>query len=303
MSKSKTAREIFIPFEIETQMCDECGGVTTETKEGDTVCKKCGLVQNQKNLDLNNPPRRMYNQEEREVLNKNAPRPDFGHRTNIGGIYSKGVRNKGLYTRLSRINKNVINSYERTLWFTKRICFNFFGHFRIPEIIQNESWSFFRKIVKDGFLRGYSSELTFAAIVYIMCRRNSYPVFAHEIAQFYNLKRTQFNHSLYKFFTCFNVTMPPMDLKAYISRVCSDFNIRYKNGVVEKMLKASKSEKGLDPKGIIAAIVYLLGAGSVSQQTIADFLGISEVTLRSRKTEILQKIKKLNREGDILCRI
>jgi len=306
MSKSKIAKvQINFPFEAEG-MCDECGGSIIETREGDSVCRECGVVFNQKNLDLNHLPRRMYNQEERKILEKNAPRPDFGNRTNIGnrGIHSKEVKDKVLYRRLSRINKNVINSYERALWFTKQELFNVFAHFEIPGIIEKETWKYYRKAVKCGFLKGYSMELTFSALLYVFCRKNNFPIFAKEITEYYNINQIQFNRALYRLFKRFNLTMPPLDMKKYLIRMCSEFNIKYENTLAELMIQAAKSHKGLDPRGILAAITYLIGGGVISQEKIAEFLGISEVTLRNRKGEINRKIKKINCEVDeILCKI
>jgi len=83
-------------FEI-NNICKECNG-TLITIQGHRVCRDCGLVQSERNLDLNHPPRRIFSMEDQKLLDKNAPRPTFfGNRTNIGKI-KKDIKNKFLET-------------------------------------------------------------------------------------------------------------------------------------------------------------------------------------------------------------
>jgi len=272
-------------------LCKECSG-NIITIHGTCVCRKCGLVRSERNLDLHNPPRRIFTMEEEKLLDKNAPRPSlFGNRTNIGRI-KKDIKDKFLYRRMDRLNKSLA-SYERSLWITKRDLFSVFSHFKIPDHITEEVWRFYRKITYSGFLRGGSSrDLSFATTVYIMCRKYNYHLFIYELVDFFNLERSKFTHHLYKLFKRFNITMPPIDVKSYIIRLCSELNIEYQTELVEEMIEASNTLKAVNPKGIIGSIVYLLGLKSrkVSQVEVAELLNITEVTIRERKREITQNM-------------
>lgn len=295
MSKSKIGKVQIMPLDME-DLCDECGGVIIETGEGDSVCRDCGLVFNQKNLDLNNPPRRMYNQEERVKLEKNCPKLGyFGNRTNVGNgrYYNEEIEDRYLYRRISRLNKSLFTSYTRSLYYTKRVFFNVFPYFKIAGYIKSRAWKLFRGFTKNGFLIGYNRAFTFAATVYIACRENHYPIFAHEIADYFSIKKTKLNHCLYKIFAEFNITMPPMDIRRYIIRTCSHFNLKYKSKMVERMLEAAKSNRAHDPRGIIAAIVYLLCKETITQVKLTEFVGITEVTLRNRKKEIIKNLREV----------
>jgi transcription initiation factor TFIIB len=247
-------------------------------------------VHSERALDIKNPPQRAYTQEEMEKVTQNAPRVDyFGNRTIIK--IEKDVKNKRLFSRLSRINNNVISAYERALWYTRRDFFNIFGYFKIPNIIRDESWRLYSQIVRKGYLKGYSRKLTFAAIIYVFCRTYNYPIFGHEIAEYYSIKKRRFKHAIYKLFKNFNIKMPPMNLRVYITRMCSLLNIKYDAKRVETMLQVSKTCRAYDPRGIIGAIVYLLNHGKTSQVRIAEPLGLGDDTLQNRKNEILTNFK------------
>ncbi|MBD3215186.1 MAG: hypothetical protein GF311_21445 [Candidatus Lokiarchaeota archaeon] len=298
MSKVKQ-HIIDLSFLNEAFRCRECGGVITKTR-GDYVCKECGLVKSQKSLDIANKPRRMYTQEAWERLEKNCPRYGFfGNRTNVGHgkYYNENIRNRYLYRRISRLNKRLFTSYTRSLYYAKRDFFNVFSHLRIPGLIRSRAWKLYRDFAKEGFLRGYNRTFTFAATVYIACRENHYPIFAHEIADYFEVKKTKLNHCLYKIFAEFNITMPPMEIRKYILRACSHFNILYKSKMVEEMLGSVNNNRAYDPRGNIAAIVYLLSNETVAQIALTEYLDITEATLRNRKREIIKnlKMKKIER--------
>lgn len=50
---------------------------------------------------------------------------------------------------------------------------------------------------------------------------------------------------------------------------------------------------GKDPAGVVAAVLYIasqIEGENVTQKEIAEAAGVTEVTLRNRKTEIVKKL-------------
>ena len=302
MSKSKSkihfhTKSLYVlpPAPSFEGVCTECKGSLIDTYEGDLVCSQCGLVDTQKKIDFNNIPRKQYTSQEKEDRLNTSPlgRP-FGNRTFIWDVlkYTYCGQNKSLYRRLSKINNSMQTGYERALYITRRENFNVFSYFKLPSIIQDETWILYKKLLRKGFIRGYSRDITFATVLYIISRKHQYPLLLNEVAEYYGLAIKNLSHCITKIFKNFYIKMPPLNIRRYLIRICSELQIKYDLELVDALIRASRTHKAIDPKGIIAAIAYILSKKQNKDYTqfdIAAKIGITELTLRARMVELLKK--------------
>ena len=91
--------------------------------------------------------------------------------------------------------------------------------------------------------------------------------------------------------------MPPHDALGYISRVAEKTNVSGEiQGIAIRLLHQARHQRiilGKDPLGLVAALLYIacqLKNDPTTQKNIAEAAGITEVTLRNRKKDLVIKL-------------
>ena len=141
-------------------------------------------------------------------------------------------------------------------------------------------------------------ESVIAACIYAACRRYSIPRTLDEIANASDVERKEIGRT-YRFITRkMVVKMAPSSPKDYISRFGSMLHLspQTQNESLKILKRAEISEltSGRGPAGIAAAALYvaaLLNDEKKTQREVADVAGITEVTIRNRYKELLEKLK------------
>jgi transcription initiation factor TFIIB len=88
--------------------------------------------------------------------------------------------------------------------------------------------------------------------------------------------------------------MPPHDPLAYVSKVAEKTAISGEiQGIAIRLLQEARHQRitlGKDPLGLVAALLYIgcqLKGKDTTQEEIAKAAGVTEVTLRNRKRELV----------------
>ena len=283
----------------ETKFCPECEGVIISLQQkGETVCQQCGLVLNEKELDISHSGIRAYSKQEKEKRERiGSPisilTPDIGLTTIM---YRKEIQDPDLRraakwnTHLSWEKRNLLIAITEL----KRISSNL--HF--PEYVKKGTARLYRKTFKKNLLRGRSIKGMVSACAYFICKQEKVPITLQEI-----LKESSTNENNVK--RCYKILIKEMNLKSpsidpisLIPRYCANLNLGYdiEKEVISVLIKVLKkiSTCGKDPKGFCAGSIYLITKiknTKISQAEIARAIGITEVTLRSRYKEILQHVR------------
>ncbi|MFX1490414.1 MAG: TFIIB-type zinc ribbon-containing protein, partial [Promethearchaeota archaeon] len=151
--------------------CEECGGnIIFISETGESVCQECGLVVNERAIDLSHSDKRAYTNQ--DIINKEH----FGSlitpltpRIALHTIVpAKEIRNSDLRraakwnTRVSWNEKNILIATKEL----KRISSNL----NLPDYIKVSAINVYKKAFKMNIIKGRSINTMVAACIYYACR-------------------------------------------------------------------------------------------------------------------------------------
>ncbi|MFX1311117.1 MAG: transcription initiation factor IIB family protein [Promethearchaeota archaeon] len=278
--------------------CPECGGSTISIEQrGETVCKQCGLVLNEKQVDISHSGIRAYSKQEKDKKERTGCpisilMPDIGLSTIIdrNKIKNPDLRRAAKWnTHLSWEKRNMLIAITEL----KRIG----GNLNFPERVKKSAVRLYKEVFKKNLLRGRSINGMIAACAYYVCKQERVPITLQEI-----LDEASINDNIVK--KCYKILVRELNLKSQhvdpislIPRYCADLelsiNIEKEAIKILKNFIQSTSICGKDPKGLCAGAIYLVSKlknQKVSQKDISRVIGVTEVTLRSRYKEFLQNL-------------
>ena len=282
----------------QSNFCPECGGGTISIQQrGETVCKQCGLVVNEKEVDIFHSGIRAYSKQEKDKKERTGCpisilMPDIGLSTIIDRtkIKNPDLRRAAKWnTHLTWEKRNMLIAITEL----KRIG----GNLNFPERVKKAAVRLYKEVFKKNLLRGRSINGMIAACAYYVCKKERVPITLQEI-----LGEASINDNIVK--KCYKILVRELNLKsphidpvALIPRYCADLglDIHIEKEAI-KVLKnfiANNSICGKDPKGLCAGSIYLVAKlknKKISQKDISKVIGVTEVTLRSRYKEFLQHI-------------
>ncbi len=291
--KSKT--EIYESFDY----CPECNGMLLyNTEKGETLCGKCGLVLYEKELDYANFEKRIFSkQDEMSKARSGTPisqlLPDLSLCTKIN---KTDIINPDL-KRAVKINAHL--SWEKhnliiAATEIKRIS----SVLGLPNNIKNEVFKLYKKTFNTHLLKGRSICGMISACIFYICKEYGVPRTLRDI-----LKETSVN--LEKIKKCYKILINRLNLKThstnpvllipkYIAELHLSPDVEKKSIEVLTTYLKNSTRSGINPKGLCAGAIYLICKIKnlrINQKAIAQIVGITEITLRSRYKEIVTGIQ------------
>lgn len=283
---------------LQTNVCPECGGsVVSIHQRGEIVCRQCGLVVNEREIDLNHSGVRAYSKQEKDKKERTGSpisilMPDIGLSTVIdrSKIKNPDLRRAAKWnTHMSWENRNMLIAITEL----KRIGSNL----NFPTRVKKATVRLYKKVFKRNLLRGRSINGMIAACAYYKCKEEKVPITMQEI-----LDEASISSNIVK--KCYKILVRKLNLQTHhldpislIPRYCAelDLGIEIEKATI-KMLRKFMSEAsicGKDPKGLCAGALYLVAKlknQKISQKEISKIVNVTEVTLRSRYKELLNHI-------------
>jgi transcription initiation factor TFIIB len=278
--------------------CPECKGKIISIQEkGEMVCGQCGLVVNERIVDIFHSGKRAFTRQEKEKRERiGSPisilLPDMG----LSTIIDKNNINNPDLKRAAKWNSRMSWDKRNMLIATtelKRIASNL----NLPDHIKKSAIRIYKEAFKRKLLRGRSINGMVAACLYFACREEKIPRTLQEILEETSISAKNVRRCYRTIIRELNLKVPSADPISLIPRFVAELGL---NPDVEqsaiKVLKAfiSKySTSGKDPKGLCAGALYLVCKAKtlkISQKQIANLVGITEVTLRSRFKELTTKL-------------
>lgn len=283
---------------VSSEICPECAGnIISLNQIGEVVCSQCGLVINERSVDFNHSDKRAYtSQEKKQREHTGAPisslLPDMGLTTVIN---KKDINDPDLKravkwnTRITWEKRNLLIATTEL----KRISSNL----NLPNHIKFEAIKLYKEAFKKKLLRGRSINSMIAACIYLAIRLKKIPRTLKEILEESAENEKDIRRCYRILIRELNIKSPNTDPSALIPTYIA--NLKLNHEVEETATKivntfsAKFSTSGKDPKGIVAGAIYLackLKGLEFTQKQIADVVGITEVTLRSRFKELSMKL-------------
>ena len=292
--------------------CPECSGINLffNKDKGEIICKDCGLVIEDKMVDFTQEWREFDSEDGEKRRRTGAPMTytqfDQGMGTDIGRkseLYGLGGKDRNKFFRLRKWQYRISTAIERNLKLALAEMKRVASYLKLPKSVEEESARIYTLAVQKGLVRGRSMESVVAGALYAACRRHEVPRTLDELSEASGIEKKEIGRT-YRFVTReLGITILPSNPADYIARFASSLKLSAdtQTKAIEILDKAQRAEltSGRGPTGIAAASLYvsaLIHGEKRTQREVADVAGVTEVTIRNRYKELLDK---LNLEKDI----
>lgn len=278
--------------------CPECGGkIITIHEKGEAVCGQCGLVAKERILDIAHSGKRAFTKQEKDKRERTGSPisillPDMGLSTIID---KNNIKNPDL-KRAAKWNSRMSWDKRNMLIATtelKRIASNL----NLPNHVKKSAIRLYKEAFKKKLLRGRSINGMVAACLYFACREKKIPRTLQEILEETSVDAKNVRRCYRTLIKELNLKVPSTDPISLIPRFIADLGLdtEYEKTAVKilKVFTSNFSISGKDPKGLCAGALYItckMRGKRVSQKEIANLVGVTEVTLRSRYKELAKKL-------------
>lgn len=309
-TKSKDMEKYGTNFHSE-EGCPGCGGnsLVRDYKHNTLVCGDCGRVV-EEDIKDQGPEWRAYNQKERNERRRGGPPisetiHDRGLSTQIDWKDSDS-RGKDLSperkSQMYRLRKwqkrsKISGQKDRNLTIAFSEITRIASQLGLPKSIQDVASRIYRQAVEEDLIRGRSIEMIVSAVIYIACRKSQIPRTLDEVAEFSSYDRRDISRSYRSLMQELDIHLDPVDPVNFVARFGGDLDVsgetQSKAIDIMKRAKERNLTAGKSPKGTAAAALYIasiMNREKKSQRQIAEATGITEVTLRNRYKEIVDKL-------------
>jgi transcription initiation factor TFIIB len=158
----------------------------------------------------------------------------------------------------------------------------------------------YRKALDEDLTRGRSIAAIVAASMYAACRFTKTPKILNDVVAVSARSKGEISRAYRLIVRTLKIEMPSHDPLNYVSRIAAKAEIPGKvQGLAVKILREAKRKRitmGKDPVGVASAVLYIAcqkEGENVTQKEIAEAAGVTEVTLRNRKKELVEKLNLL----------
>jgi len=285
--------------------CPECESIdlTYDDQKGEVICNECGLLIEEKMVDTGQDLGGQFDKSEKKGRG-GAPlsmqKFDKGLTTNVGeisDIYRLEAGQTRKFLRLKKWQERVSTSIERNLRLAMAELRRVSSFLNLPSVVRDEASRVYNFVLQRGLVRGRSMESVIAACIYAACRSYNIPRTLDEIAAASDVPRKEIGRTYRFIIRKLGIKVTPSSPKDYISRFASILHLSPKaqNEALKILKKADISEltSGRGPAGIAAAALYvaaLLNDEKKTQREVADVAGITEVTIRNRYKELIDRL-------------
>ncbi|HEC38382.1 hypothetical protein LCGC14_0581170 [marine sediment metagenome] len=278
--------------------CPECmGKVISLLERGEIVCGQCGLVINERIVDVSHSGKRAFTKQEKESRERTGSPisillPDMGLSTIID---KSNIKNPDL-KRAAKWNSRMTWDKRNMLIATtelKRIGSNL----TLPTHVKKTAIRLYIEAFKRKLLRGRSINGMVAACLYFACRERKIPRTLQEIIDQTTISAKNVRRCYRTLIRELNLKVPSTDPVSLIPRFIAELelDVAAENATIKiiNIFTSKFSTSGKDPKGLCAGALYLvckMRDRKVSQKEIANLVGVTEVTLRSRFKELTKAL-------------
>lgn len=285
--------------------CPECesANLTYDANLGEVICNDCGLVIEEKMVDSGIDLQGKFDKSGKKGRG-GAPisiqKFDKGLTTNVGeisDIYKLDSSQTRKFLRLKKWQERVSTSIERNLRLAMAELRVISSYLNLPNVVKDETARIYNYVLQRGLVRGRSMESVIAACLYTACRSYSIPRTLDEMATASDVERKEIGRTYRFIIRKLKIKVKQSSPKDYISRFSSVLKLSPKtqNEALKILRRAEKIEltSGRGPAGISAAALYvaaLINDEKKTQREVADIAGITEVTIRNRYKELIEKL-------------
>jgi transcription initiation factor TFIIB len=287
--------------------CPECGGrLAADEKRGEQVCRECGLVVSEDEID-HGPEWRAYDSRERDEKSRvGAPTTklmhDKGLSTNIGWQDKDAYGNTLSSRQREKMQRlRTWNERFRTQDHSERNLKQALGEIErmgsalgLAEEVRETASVIYRRALEEGLLPGRSIEGVATAALYAAARQMNRPRSIGAVAAVSRVDEAEFTRAYRYINRELGLAVEPADPLQFLDRVLDGLELGEETRRCARDLLQNARGTGVfngkSPVGLAAAAVYAAGQLTGEQPTqdaVGDAAGVSSVTIRNRYTELL----------------
>ncbi len=291
----------------EIMRCPECNStnIKYDSIRGESVCANCGLVLDESVIDMSQEWRAFDEEQRAARVRTGAPLTPTKHDKGITTEIGKGVgelfkvspKKRTQYYRLTKWQKRLIKSKERNLSFAFSELQRLVSYLGLSQAIHEKVAKLYEKAVDKGLVRGRSTEAIIAALLYAVCREEGAPRTLDEISKASGIGRREIGKTYRYISRKLGIKILPAKAQDYVPRFGSLLGLSEKVQVraVKILEEAGKYDatSGKGPIGVATAALYIaavLEGEKKTQREVADAIGVTEVTIRNRYKELVEKL-------------
>ena len=282
--------------------------LVTDIQTGEIACSNCGIVSSEPIIDLgaemSGGSSADYQNNSRVGAKRSLKMIDMGLSTLIEAKdrdvtgKSLSVENRRMFYRLRMWDRNsrsavTSKSFQKAFTLLDAIS----SKLGLPESVVEESAYLFRKIAARKILAGRSTAAMLSATIYATCRITDTPRTLQDISDAANIKKKVLQRT-YRFLAKeMDISPESYTPSEFVTRIAKELALSEKTQrlsfkildlCAKKYVSTSKN-----PMAMAAAAIHLAAttnAEKVSQLKISKVSGISAVTIRERRKEIVNKV-------------
>lgn len=286
--------------------CPECSSLqlSVNRERGEIACRDCGFVVEEKMVDFSQEWTEGDSDDGAKKRRTGAPMTytqfDRGLGTEIGqrgDLFQLGNKSRNKFMRLRKWQYRISTAIERNLKLALSELKRVSSYLKLPPAVEEEAARIYTLAVQRGLVRGRSMESVAAGALYAACRGHEVPRTLDELSEASNIDKKEIGRT-YRFITReLGLTIRPSNPADYISRFASGLKLspETQSRAIKILEQAQEHEltSGRGPTGIAAAALYvsaLMHNERRTQREVADVAGVTEVTIRNRYKELLEKL-------------
>ncbi|OTF01845.1 transcription initiation factor IIB family protein [Halorubrum sp. SD683] len=287
--------------------CPECNGrITTQEDRGERLCEDCGLVLKEESIDYG-PDWRSFSDDETDRRRIGAPVTELLHDKGLSTTI--GWRDKDAYgntlsskkrERIHRLRTwderfRTKSSQERNLKQALGEIERMSSALGLADPPRETAAVLYRRAVEEGLLPGRSIESMATASLYAAARQHDTP---RALATFDSVSRVEKLEiqRAYRYLSQeLGLSIEPADPVHYLRQYVSNADVSSEvERIARDLLETGKEQgvhSGKSPPGLAGAAIYAaaqLANEQLTQATVSQAAGVSEVTIRNRYQELLE---------------
>jgi transcription initiation factor TFIIIB Brf1 subunit/transcription initiation factor TFIIB len=266
--------------------CKETSSPIIDSQTGEILCRKCGLVFEDKISSIDGP----------QILFSTA---NITHEQQRDKYHDKGLGTKTPKLKNhSSMSNHIADIVPNEVRIIRKIMFDIgpiLDQISATNQIRTESYYFVRKVVLMKLSSGSAHKEIAGACVYASCKRQGKVISEKEFVTTNEINRKIFRKILNLIISEFNVKSktPTEQTVLLINKICSDLNLSQKT-MRESLdyfykLKPSRVFEGKNPFIVVSAIIFLV-VKTVKLKDISSLTRTSNVGIKNMRKEI-EKIK------------
>ena len=283
------------------EKCPRCGkhNLVTDGVSGEVFCGKCGFVIDEKISD--NGSERIFSDsavsKSRTGDRTSLTRHDNGLSSIINPI-NKDASGKPLSSSmkssLSQLRKldnrsTTHNSIDKNLKQALSELLKMKEKLSLSDNVSEKAAYIYRKVLERKLVRGRSITAMIASSLYAACRQTETPRTLKEVSSTINVTKKELSGCYRLIVKELDLKMPIIDSVSCIGKIGSITKLSEKTKrYAMNILKQAEKERilsGKEPMGLAASALYLASLVTeehITQKTMAEASGVTEVTIRNR---------------------